>query len=124
VLVDESDPARLTGLIDWEDARRSGLPDIDLAHLWLTAGDDEIGVQLVRALDAPDEFDAWLTDLGVTRLNPAVHARTVIVLAWVEHVVGGLSRSRRGLTATWMARNVDAPLRALAVHRSRTGGRP
>jgi O-antigen/teichoic acid export membrane protein len=123
LLVDDADPARLTGLIDWEDARHFGLPDIDLAHLWLTTGEDEIGVQLVRALDAPHEFDAWLTDLGVARLNPAVNARTVIILAWVEHVVGGISRSRRGLTATWMARNVDAPLRALSAHRTRTGGR-
>lgn len=123
VLVDLADGGRVTGLIDWEDAHSNGISDVDLAHLWLTGGDGEIGSALLQALDDPTRFDAWLSEVGIRRLNPSLDARCILVLAWVEHVVGGLTRAPRGATATWLARNVDAPLRALVPERSDAAAR-
>jgi hypothetical protein len=110
VLVDQAGGAdRLTGLIDWEDARRDGLPDIDLAHLWLTAQGGEIGGRLVAALGpAPAAaFDGWLAEAGTARLNPHLAPEIVLVLAWLTHVHAGVRRCPpHGPSRMWRRRTV------------------
>ena len=37
VLVDETlHPPIVTGVIDWEDSVEAGIPEVDIAHLWLS----------------------------------------------------------------------------------------
>jgi O-antigen/teichoic acid export membrane protein len=128
VLVDRAaGTARLTALIDWEDARRDGLPDIDLAHLWLTAQGGEIGGRLVAALgEAPaSAFDRWLTEAKITRLNPHLAPEVVLVLAWLTHVHAGVRRCPpHGPSRMWRRRTLHnvlpriGPLLERSLHRS------
>jgi len=98
----------LSGLIDWEDARRDGLPDVDLAHLWLTAQGTEIGGPLLAAIAGPrDAFDGWLAEAGVTRLNRHLAPEVVLVLAWLAHVHAGVRRCPpAGPSRMWRRRTV------------------
>jgi len=119
---------RLTGLIDWEDARRDGLPDVDLAHLWLTARGGEIGPPLLEALAGGGRaFDGWLADAGIARLNPHISADVVLVLAWLAHVEAGLRRCPpHGPSRMWRKRTVHELLPELVplVEQAPSGGTP
>ncbi len=103
----------VTGIIDWEDSRGSGLPDADLAHLWLAAQGEHIGRATLDVLrtGAGAKFH---DDLGVERPNPQLPADLVVLLAWLDHVAAGLTRaSRFGLGRVWLANNVKPVLRAV-----------
>ena len=105
VLVDERHT--LTGIIDWEDGQPVGLPDIDLVHWWLTTQPGELGPTVRRALNEPAAVEASLAALPVVRPNPHLGVDTVVLLAWLTHVAGGLARAvRNPLSPVWVLRNV------------------
>jgi hypothetical protein len=113
VLVDEH--REVTGIVDWEDGRRVGLPDVDLVHWWLVAQPGELGAVVSRALDEPNAAESALAALPVTRPNPQLGAETVVLLAWLTHVAGGLARAvRNPLSPVWAARNVRPVVARLA----------
>ncbi len=116
-------PLELTGIIDWEDSRSDGVPDVDLAHLWLTSQPVEIGPALVAGLRDPGAFEDWLERIGVVRPNPRLPARLVLTLAWLEHVAGAVTRAARPVSMPWTERNVDAPLEP-ALHAARLRATP
>jgi O-antigen/teichoic acid export membrane protein len=104
---------RLSGIIDWENGFLDGIPDVDLGHLWLVTQGQEIGRSLGHALGGDDRFDSWLQSAGVARMNPLLASWVVLVLAWIEHVSGGVERSPNELTNSWTSRNVDDVLPAI-----------
>ena len=108
-LVSVGATARLTGIIDWENGSEHGLPDVDLAHLWLSSRGQEMGESVRLALaEHPERFDDWLDDIGLVRANRALPAWAVLALAWVEHVSGFVERSSLSAASlTWTSRNVD-----------------
>lgn len=100
---------RVTGIVDWENASDQGLPDVDLAHLWLGTRGEEVGPSVRTALATdPEQFDRWLDRVGVRRAYRAVPARVAISIAWLEHVAGCVDRTSP--TGTWTARTVDEVL--------------
>jgi O-antigen/teichoic acid export membrane protein len=113
-MVSETDDGpRLSGIIDWENGFVDGIPDVDLGHLWLVTQGHEIGRSLSRALAGDERLDSWLNTVGVARINPMLASWLVLVLAWIEHVSGGIERSPNELTNSWTSRNVDDVLPAI-----------
>ncbi len=116
------DGVEVTGLVDWEDSRPLGLPDADLAHLWLTAQGEHIGRTVVDVLTAGRPITLF-SELAVDAPNPTLRAEVSVLLAWLEHVAAGLGRSSRfALGRLWLANNVEPVLRALGALDSGTGG--
>lgn len=108
VLVDHSEDGPIVrGIVDWENGRSGGLPDVDLVHWWLAVQPGELGTAVRRALDDPAAVEAALAAFPVPRPNPQLPVETVVLLAWLGHVAGGLSRAvRHPLSPVWAARNV------------------
>jgi hypothetical protein len=119
LVADGEDGPVVTGIVDWEDGRLVGLPDVDLVHWWLASQPGALGATVNRVLDDPAVVDADLTAVGVSRTNPDVETGTVVLLAWLGHVAGGLTRAvRRPLSPVWAARSV----RPVVARYARAGG--
>ena len=97
----------VTGIVDWENARRVGLPDTDLVHWWLAGQAVELGAAVRRALATPAWASAELAALPVTLPNPQLAIEDTVLLTWLAHVGAGLARATRNpLSPVWVARNV------------------
>jgi phosphotransferase family enzyme len=117
------DRLEVSALLDWERATSKGLPDLDVVHLHLTTRmlieRRELGALVVDLLENPPEAS-----------NEAVSDPGLVLLAWLHHVSGIVTKSSsarpRGM---WAARNVD-PVLALAAsweqwdHRGEPSGLP
>jgi O-antigen/teichoic acid export membrane protein len=115
LVADGEDGPVVRGIVDWEDGRLVGLPDADLVHWWLAAQPGSLGATVGRALADPAVVEADLAAAGTTRPNPDVSMRTVVLLAWLGHVAGGLTRAvRHPLSPVWAARNVRPVVRRYA----------
>ena len=75
----ESGP-EVTGIVDWENARRVGLPDTDLVHWWLAGQPVELGAAVRSALVTPAWASAELADLPVTLPNPQLAVEDTVLL--------------------------------------------
>jgi hypothetical protein len=97
----------VTGIVDWENGRRVGLPDTDLVHWWLTAQPVELGAAVRRALTTPDWTASELSALPVALPNNELAAENVVLLTWLGHVGAGLARATRNpLSPVWVTRNI------------------
>jgi Phosphotransferase enzyme family len=97
----------VTGIVDWQNARRVGLPDTDLVHWWLAGQPVELGAAVRRALDSPGWADAQLAALPVTRPNPQIPVEDAVLLTWLGHVGAHLARAtRNSRSPMWVARNI------------------
>jgi aminoglycoside phosphotransferase len=97
----------VTGIVDWENGRRVGLPDTDLVHWWLTAQPVELGAAVRRALATPESAATELATLPVALPNPELAVENVVLLTWLGHVGAGLARATRNpLSPVWVARNI------------------
>jgi Ser/Thr protein kinase RdoA (MazF antagonist) len=116
VLLDHSrrEP-RVTGIIDWENSVSAGIPEVDLAHLWLSMQRSGLAGGVLMAVmrgSFADVLDLSDDDL----VNPDLSAGLVVVLAWLAHVTDGLQRSTHfALGRVWMRRNVLDVLDVLDV---------
>lgn len=108
LVTDDGEGPRVTGIVDWENARRIGLPDTDLLHWWLTTQPVELGAAVRNVLASPPSRN----DLPAALPNPQLDVRTTIVLTWLWHVSAGLNRAtRNSLGPVWVARNVKPVVR-------------
>ncbi|WP_159083806.1 phosphotransferase [Nocardioides terrigena] len=95
---------RTAGIIDWERARADGMSELDRTHFLLTARmlreDRELGSLVCELVRRPELGAGGLGD-------PAL-----VLLAWLDHVVGIVSKSDRfPPNGFWAARNVHPVLR-------------
>ncbi len=112
---------QITGIVDWGQTDRHGLPHLDFGHLVLTArvltDGRQFGQVVVDALADPEWNDAERTALSLAppMLDGAEQAeRVVILLTWLRHVSSNVRKSTRYRRSwLWMARNVDEVLRSL-----------
>lgn len=122
------DEPRVAGIVDWEDSEDEGIPDVDLAHLWLSAQPGGVGLaasdvlvpsDLLAASDVPTASD--VLDGGTEpgplpgwfrgRPNPQLDLRAVVLLAWAQHVARTLRRATDPTPSrVWFARTVDPVL--------------
>ena len=110
----------VTGLVDWENARRVGLPDTDLVHWWLAGQPVELGAAVRSALVNPAWASAQLADLPVTLPNPQLAVEDTVLLTWLGHVSAGLARATRNpVSPMWVARNIRPVVQRFATPRTR-----
>ena len=123
-LVTPGKPLIVSGIVDWENASFRGSPDVDLAHLWLSARGPDLGAAVRSSLrTGAEEFAAWLDAVGVRRAYRVLPARVAVTIAWIEHVAGCVDRTTP--TRTWTARTVDEVLPvALDALRGHAGASP
>jgi len=106
----------VTGVVDWENARRLGLPDTDLVHWWLAGQPAELGAVVRQALASPEQAAAELAALPVPLPNPQLVLEATVLLTWVGHVSAGLARATRNpRSPVWAARNVRPVLQYFAL---------
>ena len=106
----------VTGIVDWENARRVGLPDTDIVHWWLTEQPVELGAAVRRALATPVWAAAELAALPVRLPNPQLAIADIVLLTWLGHVGAGLARTTRNpLSPMWLARNVRPVMQRFAA---------
>ncbi len=108
VLVRPTDSGpEVTGIVDWENARRVGLPDTDLVLWWLGEQPVELGATVRSGLATSEWLNAELAALPVPLRNPQLPIVDTVLLTWLEHVSAGLARATRNrLSRIWVARNV------------------
>jgi O-antigen/teichoic acid export membrane protein/aminoglycoside phosphotransferase len=112
----DSETVEVTGIVDWENARRVGLPDCDIIHLWLTSQPGELGVTVRRAVLSPDSVNSAVGGLGMSRTNPQVPTGRLVLLAWLWHVTAELDRaSRNQVGRLWLARTVKPVLKLMGT---------
>ncbi|HWJ54286.1 MAG TPA: phosphotransferase, partial [Propionibacteriaceae bacterium] len=115
----ESGP-EVTGIVDWENARRVGLPDTDLVHWWLAGQSIELGAAVRSALVTPAWASAQLADLPVTLPNPQLAVEDTVLLTWLGHVSAGLAwATRTPVSPMWVARNIRPVVQWFATPRTR-----
>ena len=107
LLLPYGEGVKVTGIVDWENARRVGLPDCDLIHLWLTSQPSELGITVRRAVISPDTVQTAVAGLGVSWTNPQLSTAHLVLLAWLWHVTAELERATRNRVGRlWLARTV------------------
>lgn len=113
---DESPMPVVSGVIDWENSVEIGLPEIDLAHLWLSIHPGGLAGGVADAM-GPGRFVDLAGPCGFGAINTELRAALVVPLAWLAHVADGIGRSSRfALGSHWYAENVTAVLDVLEAH--------
>jgi O-antigen/teichoic acid export membrane protein len=112
------DGSSVDGIIDWDQARERGLPQLDLVHLLITTRMvveqrelGEVVTGLLRDLDwqAPERPLAR----AIAARDPSLAAptRTLVLLAWLQHVGANVDKAPRyARSRLWVRRNVDPVL--------------
>lgn len=119
----------ITGLIDWDQGGTADLPLVDIVQLLLAShvagGNRELGelvAGLLRGVPLSDRevelVERVQSQLGGDRFN----IRELVLLCWLRHISGNLSKSRMyGRHSWWLRRNVEQVLRAYATGGGRVG---
>ena len=81
LLLPDGEGVKVTGIVDWENARRVGLPDCDLIHLWLTSQPSELGSTVRRALCSPETVRTAVGGFGVSWTNPQLSTGHLVLLS-------------------------------------------
>jgi O-antigen/teichoic acid export membrane protein/aminoglycoside phosphotransferase len=106
------DGADVTGLVDWEQGRSRGLPEIDLLHLEVTTR------MRTRGQELGEVVGEMLAERGR-------RDRARILLTWLHHVSGNIAKSERyPRSRFWVRRNVDPVLANVAGAHALQPARP
>ena len=108
VLVESTDVGpELTGIVDWENAKRVGLPDADVVHWWLSEQPGELGSTVRHALIDTAWAERELSGLPVSLPNPQLAIGSLVLLTWLWHCSAGIARvNRHRVSRVWLSRNV------------------
>ncbi len=111
---------RVTGIVDWGEAKEQDLAAIDVAFWLLTVPAQseprEFGQRIAARLDGGRFWTQAESRVlaGVADADLAV-GRTLPLLAWLRHVAGNLGKSDRyACSPVWSRRNVVPVLRQMA----------
>jgi aminoglycoside phosphotransferase (APT) family kinase protein len=116
------EPVHVTGIVDWELARRDDLPLVDIVTLLLAARMHASRRELGRVVCDWLAGAGWtaderrLIDAASSGLpGEAIDGRTLVLLCWLRHVSGNLAKASRYATGeSWQRRNVRPVAEALA----------
>lgn len=125
LVLGEPGTVRVSGIVDWENARAIGLPDTDLVHWWLTTQPGELGDAVLGALARPESVRSALARMGLELPNGELDIEHVVLQTWLWHVAAGLARaSTNRVGRVWLARNVGPVIRLFDpdAPKSRAGG--
>jgi hypothetical protein len=104
----------VSGLLDWERAAATGLPEIDFIHLHLT-------VQMVtRRRELGDLVCELLEERPGVTSDCATRDPALVLLSWLHHVSGIVTKSDRYRAGgLWAARNVSRVLACVEATKPR-----
>jgi O-antigen/teichoic acid export membrane protein len=111
------DRGRVSGIVDWCEARPSGLQVLDVVALHQFAvmhgAGRELGALVLDWLTGPPDAVGERMGSAQHRLGgDPVDGRVLIVLGWLQHVSEVARKSARAASnPVWVRRNVRAPLR-------------
>jgi hypothetical protein len=111
---------RVTGIVDWGDARERDLPALDIAFWLLTVpGYGRTPVFGRQIADRLDRKLAWTPSerraLGSVADDDLADGRTLLLLAWLRHVASNLGKSNRyAESPVWSRRAIVPVLRQVA----------
>ena len=95
---------------------------VDHAHLAITSlaasNNSELGETVSEILEEPTRFTAH--PLAVRLVDVAVAPRSVVLLAWLQHITTG--DIQEPLPVLWSARNIKPVLRTVAANKTRRLG--
>lgn len=107
---------RVSGIVEWAEAREQDLPALDLVHWLLTVQPtrSELGAQVTaRLIHRP----CW-SPREKAVLGTELPCRTLLLLGWLRQVSTDLCKSQRDRTSPgWLRRNVISVLRAAPMTR-------
>jgi O-antigen/teichoic acid export membrane protein len=111
VMIDRSlQPPIVTGVVDWENSIECGLPEVDIAHLWLSEDPAGSAAGTLSSFRA-GRFEDYVGACGRSPVNADLPASLVITLAWLAHIANGLERSSTfALGRLWISRNATPVL--------------
>lgn len=111
---------RVTGIVDWGEAREHDLPALDIAFWLLTMPEQgrsrgvggRVADRLSRGLPwTPSEERV----LAGTTAGDLIDGRTLLLMAWLRHVASNLAKSAQyAESPLWSRRNVIPVLRQVA----------
>ena len=112
-----TDGRQVCGLVDWERATSTGLPQVDVVHLLLTVRmlteGRELGDLVCDLLPARDEA-AGAVQPGSQTAEPTgdpLDDPVLVLLTWLHHVSGIVAKTDHyAPRSVWAARNVDVVL--------------
>ena len=111
---------RVTGIVDWGEAREHDLPALDIAFWLLTMPEHgrsrgvggRVADRLDRGLPWTPSEERVLAD---TTAGDLIDGRTLLLLAWLRHVASNLAKSAQyAESPLWSRRNVIPVLRQVA----------
>jgi aminoglycoside phosphotransferase (APT) family kinase protein len=111
---------RVTGIVDWSQAREHDLGAIDIACWLLTVPGPgqrrELGARVAARLARPRCWSAEESRmLHRHMLGDPVSGQAILLLAWLRHVAGNLAKSERYATSPlWSRRNIHPVVRRVA----------
>jgi aminoglycoside phosphotransferase len=114
------DDARVTGIVDWGDARENDLPALDIAFWLLTVPGQGRDPGLGRLVaDRLDREQAWTPAerraLGSVAEDELTDGNTLLLLAWLRHIASNLEKSDTyAQSPLWSRRAILPVLRQLA----------
>jgi len=114
------DDARVTGIVDWGDAREHDLVALDIAFWLLTLpGQGRIRGLGRQVADRLDREQAWTPAerraLGGVAEDELTGGSTLLLLAWLRHVASNLAKSDTyAESPLWSQRTILPVLRQLA----------
>jgi O-antigen/teichoic acid export membrane protein len=93
----------VVGILDWERATRTGLPEVDRLHLWLTVQTQlqeiELGQLIIDELIAPSFESEFENSIG---------KRPLLLLTWLWHINSNLCKANRfGNNPIWIKNNIE-----------------
>ncbi|HOG47321.1 MAG TPA: phosphotransferase [Anaerolineae bacterium] len=111
----------ITGIIDWDRAQPTNLPQLDLAHLLLSTRmivqRRELGEVVVAFLGGevwlPQE-QALIDESCAALGSAAVEPQALVLLCWLQQAASNLAQSARYAGhRIWLSRNIEAVLQCL-----------
>lgn len=114
------DDARVTGIVDWGDAREHDLPALDIAF-WLVTVPGQVRIGGLGRVVATrlDREQVWTPAerraLGSVAEDDLTDGNTLLLLAWLRHIASNLGKSDTyAENPLWLRRAIVPVLRQLA----------
>jgi hypothetical protein len=111
---------RVTGIVDWGEAREHDLSALDIAF-WLLTMPEQGRSRGVggRVADRLSRGRPWTPSeervLADTTVGDLIDGRTLLLMAWLRHVASNLAKSAQyAESPLWSRRNVVPVLRQVA----------
>lgn len=123
ILIDPSG-SKVTGILDWDLAKPTGLPQLDLMHLLISIRMEKthrefgpVVCSLLQKRDWEQEEANLLQAVGQDVSGNALDLQDLLVLTWLNHINANLSKtSRHDYQERWVQENIRTVLQVFSTN--------